>query len=46
MWAEAGQSETTVEGDRPYTSMEIQKMLEKADERERAVILLMVSTGM
>jgi hypothetical protein len=26
--------------------MEIQKMLEKADERERAVILLMVSTGM
>jgi integrase len=32
--------------DRPYTSMEIQKMLEKADERERAVILLMVSTGM
>lgn len=32
--------------DRPYTSIEILKMLEKADERERVVILLMASTGM
>jgi integrase len=32
--------------DRPYTSMEILKMLEKADERERVVILLMASAGM
>src|SRR5918995_2392272 len=32
--------------DRPYTSMEIIKMIEKADERERVVILLMASTGM
>src|SRR5918994_153136 len=32
--------------DRPYTSMEIIKMLEKADERERVAILLMASTGM
>jgi hypothetical protein len=29
--------------DRPYTSMEILKMLEKADERERVVILLMAN---
>jgi integrase len=32
--------------DRPYTSLEILKMLEKADERGRAIILLMASTGM
>src|SRR5918999_1560551 len=32
--------------DRPYTHLEIQKMLEKANERDRAIILLMVSTGM
>lgn len=31
--------------DRPYNHMEILRMLEKADERERAVILLMSSTG-
>jgi integrase len=31
--------------DRPYTSMEILKMLEKADERGRTIILLMASTG-
>jgi integrase len=32
--------------DRPYTRLEIQKMLEKADQRGRVTILLMASTGM
>ena len=32
--------------DRPYTHLEIQKMLEKADQRGRVAILLMASTGM
>jgi integrase len=32
--------------DRPYSSFEISKMLEKADQRGRVAILLMSSTGM
>jgi integrase len=32
--------------DRPYNHMEILRMLEKADQRERVAILLMASTGM
>jgi integrase len=32
--------------DRPYNHMEILRMLEKADQRERVTILLMASTGM
>jgi integrase len=32
--------------DRPYTKEEISRFLEKADQRERVIILLMCSTGM
>jgi integrase len=40
-----GEIEDTVE-DRPYTREEIAKLLEKAKERERVMILLMCSAGM
>jgi integrase len=32
--------------DRPYTHEEIEKLLEKANEREKVIVLLMSSTGM
>jgi integrase len=32
--------------DRPYTHEEIQRLLEKANEREKVIVLLMASTGM
>ncbi|HKG87160.1 MAG TPA: site-specific integrase [Nitrososphaeraceae archaeon] len=35
-----------VANDRPYTTNEITKMLEKADQRGRVIILLMCSSGM
>jgi integrase len=35
-----------VTNDRPYAKAEIAKMLEKADYREKAIILLMASSGM
>ena len=40
-----GEIYTTVK-DRPYTHEEIQKLLEKATEREKVIVLLMASTGM
>ena len=39
-----GEIYATVE-DRPYTTEEIGKLLEKASERDRAVVLLMAATG-
>jgi integrase len=40
-----GQKKKKKSNDRPYTHEEISKMLDKADQRERVVILLMASSG-
>ena len=41
-----GSRRKRVKKDRPYTHEEIKKILDKANERERVVILLMASSGM
>ena len=41
-----GSRKKRVKKDRPYTHEEIKKILDKANERERVVILLMASSGM
>jgi integrase len=39
-------SKRRVKKDRPYTYEEIRKILDKANERERVVIYLLISSGM